>query len=411
MNILFSVHAYKPAWRVGGPIISVSALAERLVARGHEVTVLTTDSNLGQTLDVPKERYVDVNGVQVRYFRRYESSITPFFNLSYFRKSSGYLYAPEMAHELSKIGNKFDIMHTHLPFIYPTLAVARAAKKFRTPLFYHQRGVLDPARLRFRSLKKRAYIWMYERDILEQATTLIALTEAEVESYRALGVKSRVEVIPNGIDLPKTLGLSSKAFTIEELDIKGNHFVLLFLGRLHPTKGVIKLLRAFAKFAKDARDAVLVLAGPDEFGLTQQLIAEAERDGITNRVRFPGMITGVEKNAILERADLFCLPSDAEGFSMAVLEALAFKTPVVISPRCYFTEVERFGAGWVVPPDEQALLHSFREAYQQRRNLPRMGEAGYRLVSERYTWDAVVDRLLTVYREGIERFRRLQPLP
>ena len=69
MKILFVVHGYKPAWRVGGPIVSVSALAEHLAKRGHEVTVFTTNMNLDQKLDVPLKTPIRIEGVDVYYFQ------------------------------------------------------------------------------------------------------------------------------------------------------------------------------------------------------------------------------------------------------------------------------------------------------------------------------------------------------
>ena len=70
MHILYVTHGYKPAYRIGGPIWSVSAVAEGMVARGHRVTVFTTNSNLDEDLDVPVDRPVLVDGVEVWYFRR-----------------------------------------------------------------------------------------------------------------------------------------------------------------------------------------------------------------------------------------------------------------------------------------------------------------------------------------------------
>ncbi len=100
MRILFSVPGYKPAWRVGGPVVSVSSLAESLVRRGHEVTVFTTNSNLDQDLDVPTDRVVDVDGVQVRYFRRQEALKQYLPRLKYVSQSIGTLYAPQMPEAL-----------------------------------------------------------------------------------------------------------------------------------------------------------------------------------------------------------------------------------------------------------------------------------------------------------------------
>jgi glycosyltransferase involved in cell wall biosynthesis len=404
MKVLFAVHGYKPAWRIGGPVVSVSSLAEGLVRRGHEVTVFTTNSNLDEDLDVPTDRTVDVSGVNVRYFKRVEPLKRYLPHLKYLNKSIGSLYTPEMPAALNAMAPNIDLIHTHLPFNYPTLAASRAAKRWHLPLFYHQRGVLDPERLKFRALKKNIYLAIVEKPILRRATTLIALTNAEVESYRALGVDTPCRVIPNGIDIPLARTLESDSLAAGAFGIAPHHLVLLFMGRLHPTKGADRLLSAFERIASDFPDVLLVLAGPDEFDIERDFKARAQERGLANRVRFPGMVSGDKKNALLHRANLFCLPSDAEGFSMAILEALAHKTAVLISPRCFFPEVKNCGAGLITEPNVDALEGSLRELLLQPDKLVEMGMVGYKLVASEYTWAHVTDKMIDAYEEGIDRF-------
>lgn len=406
MKILFSVHAYKPAWRMGGPVISVPALAEHLVRRGHEVTVFTTNSNLDQDLDVPTDRLIDVDGVKVRYFRRQEPLQRWLPGVKYLSQSAGTLYTPEMPRALRTIASQLDLMHTHLPFVYPTLATARAAFAYRLPLFYHQRGVFDPERLKFRAFKKSAYLTLIEKPILRRATTLIGLTEAERESYAALGIRTPCSVIPNGIVMPSTADEAEVHAQLRTLGLEREHTVVLFLARLHPVKGADRALEAFLQVAALRSDARLVLAGPDEFGHETRFKDLVKAAGFTDRVIFPGMVSDPLKSALLQRADLFVLPSDAEGFSMAVLEALSHKTAVLISPRCHFPAVEAAGAGRIVDPAVPTLRDAMAELLSDRGQLRRMGEAGQRLVAARYTWDSIADQMLQTYAEGIERHRR-----
>ncbi len=408
MRILLSVHGYKPAWRIGGPAISVPALAEGLVHRGHDVTVFTTNSNLDVNLDVCTDRIVDVDGVKVRYFNREEPLKHFLPNIKYFNQSIGSLYAPDMSEALQKISSSVDLMHTHLPFIYPTLATARAAKRGGIPLFYHQRGVFDPARLKFRGLKKKVYLSLIEKPILRQATTLIALTDAERESYQALGISTPCRVIPNGIDLPNMRSSEFNAIAAENFNIEARHQVILFMGRLHPIKGVDKLLAAFEKVASKFPNALLVLAGPNEYGVERDFIMRVQASGLNQRVRFPGMVSGIAKTALLYRADLFCLPSDAEGFSMAILEALAHKTAVLISPRCFFPDVEKFGAGMIVEATVGGVEMGLNKLLVHPDLLKLMGESGYDLVREKYTWNRVTDMMIDAYEEGIKRFHWLR---
>ncbi len=120
-------------------------------------------------------------------------------------------------------------------------------------------------------------------------------------------------------------------------------------------------------------------------------------------MHFPGMITGDTKLDLLARANLFVLPSDAEGFSIAVLEALASATAVLLSPDCHFDEVEQCGAGRVVPNDAVSLEAGLRQLMGDASALAEMGQKGLGLVRERYSWDTVCATLLNVYRAGIAR--------
>jgi glycosyltransferase involved in cell wall biosynthesis len=404
MRILYAVHGYKPAFRLGGPVESVSALAEGLVGRGHDVTVATTNSNLDQDLDVPLDQAVDVEGVKVWYFRRDEPLRRWLPFVPYLSKSIGFLYAPRMREALRQAVPGVDLVHTHIPFVYPTFAAARAARRSHKPLFYHQRGVFDPERLEFRSLKKRLYIRLVERPIMRQARMLLALTEAEVASYRALGVETPCRVVPNGVDISRYRTAPVKRpDTLAEID--DDALVVLFLGRLHPIKGADVLLQAFARIAAAFPTAVLVMAGPDEWGLIEGFRKNAGLARLGLRFFFPGMVSGEEKLNLLARADLFCLPSAGEGFSVAVLEALASATPVLLSPGCHFSEVEKAKAGRVVEPTPATLGDALAELLSDPGRLLAMGARGRELVARDYTWEAIVSRLEDVYREGTEGAR------
>lgn len=402
LHILYAVHGYKPAYRVGGPIVSVAATAEELVRRGHHVTVFTSNANLDEELDVPVDQPREVDGVEVWYFQRHEylQRLLPF--VPYVSKSMGYLYTPRMRAALNRLVPGMDLVHTHMPYVYPTAAAGRAARRHHRPLFYHQRGVFDPERLKFRGVKKRAYIAAVERPLMRSATTLIALTEAERASYRALGVTTPCRIVPNGVDValyrirPRTDPRSC-------LGVPGDAFVILFMSRMHPTKGPDKLLEAFALIAREFPDSYLVLAGPDEYGLEQTLRARAQAMGLTTRVRFPGMVAGEEKYDLLGRANLFCLPSDAEGFSIAALEAMASGSAVLLSPGCHFPEVEAARAGRIVDPAPGRLAHALRELVAAPEETAQMGRRGRELVLRDYSWERVTNQLVEVYEEGIQR--------
>ena len=158
------------------------------------------------------------------------------------------------------------------------------------------------------------------------------------------------------------------------------------------------LLAAFVRVQAASPKAVLVMAGYDACGVEERWRPRLECDGYGHRVIFTGVVIGREKEDLLERADLFSLPSRGEGLSMAVLEALAHGTAVMLSPQCNFREAERAGAGVTVARDPELMAAAMESLLADPARLRAMGEAGRSLMRREYSWDVVTDRLLDVYR-------------
>lgn len=402
MKILFTAPGYKPAFKMGGPAISVSETAEKLVKRGHDVSVFATNSNLDEDLDVPTDRPVDVNGVKVWYFHHIEPLKRLFPFIPYLSGSSGYLYAPKMRSALEKVAPSLDLIHVGVPFIYPTYIGAKIAVAFNKPFFYTQHGILGPVHLQSRVYKKMPYIWFVEKPIMRKASTLIALNEFEVQSYRLLGISTKCEIIPNGINANE-YRLEPGPGIDKRFGISSQDNVILFLGRIIPFKGVELLLEAFIAVHNHIPNTTLVIAGSDDVGFEKVLKRRSRKERIGEHVIFPGMVSGDDKLDLLARADLFCLPSNGEGFSMAVLEALASATPVLISPQCNFPEVETEEVGRIVANEPDILAKAMGELLSQPNKLCEMGRRGRIFVEKKYSWNTTVSRLESIYKEGIER--------
>lgn len=402
LRILYVTPAYKPSYRIGGPIRSISSAAEKIAMKGHEVTVVTTNANLDQEVSVPLFRSVNVEGVRVWYFPRTEPLQKLFPFVPYVSRSMGFLYSPSLRRHLELEIPAADLVHTQMPFVYPTLAAGRAAFRYRIPLFYSQRGNYDPAHLQFRALKKKIYISLFERSIMKNATTLIALTETERASFREVAPSTPIEIVPNGVDVPRPRPDAPERIR-RRFGIPTDAQVILFLGRLHPIKGAEKILESFLVVAPKHPNAFLIMAGPDEWRVEEHYREYVAAAGLSSRVVFAGMVEGEEKADILARADLLSLPSIGEGFSMAVLEGLASETAVMISPGCNFPEVEEAGAGVVVERAHIAMVTALEGLLSSSERLSVMGRAGRRLVEQHYSWDVITDRMLEVYARGMER--------
>jgi len=314
------------------------------------------------------------------------------------------MYCPDLNDALRRVVPTVDAVNTHLPFIYPTYAGAQMALRAGVPLFYHQHGGFNPGSLRFRSMKKKLYLNLFEKPIMKRSTTLIALTEAERRSYRTLVGDKPCAVIPNGIDITAER-LHAAERVKERFGIDPKAPLILFMGRFHPQKGVQRLIEAFTLVAGRHRDAVLMIAGSDEWNLMGRWRELAQSRQLGDRVLFPGMLDGEDKADVLSRADLFALPSLGEGFSMAVLEALASRTAVMLSPGCNFPEAVAAGAGVVVEAEVNAMAAELSRLLGNPEALRAMGEAARPFVETYYSWDVIADRLVDVYAEGIARHR------
>jgi len=235
---------------------------------------------------------------------------------------------------------------------------------------------------------------------MRRATGLVALTPDEATSFRRLGVRTPVHLIPNGIDVERFRRLP--ATSLAGMGISIDHQVILFLARLHETKGADVLVEAFISIAQQHPRSVLVLAGDDEQGLLPRLHARIAAANLTNRVITPGLVTGEQKLDLLARADLFALPSIGEGLSMATLEALASGTPVILSRECNLPIVDTAGAGAVVNRtvgDFARALDRFLEDVALRRQA---SDCAYALARDQFGWRPILDRLETIYASAVQ---------
>jgi glycosyltransferase involved in cell wall biosynthesis len=400
MRILHISNAYKPAYRMGGTVFTSQEITRRQVALGHQVTVFTTNCNADEDLDVPVDSPQTVDGVEVWYFKRkeYIKTLLPF--VPYLSKSTGFLYAPRLRSELRRVLPEFDVVHTHTPFVYTTYAGCCEARKTGTPVVYQAHGSLDPGRLEFRSHKKRLYISLIERRLMNSATLLLALTRAEADGYKAIGVNGDCEIVPNGVDVA-AYAVQHEGIAARKFGLSDDATLVLFLGRIHRQKGADSLLEAFIAASGELSNAVLLMAGPDEHDLEKQFKRRVAEAGLTKRVVFAGMVSGELKRDLLARANLFCLPSDGEGFSIALLEALASGTATLISPGCHFPEIESAGLGLQVDPKVKNIADALLALVRDPDRLRRMGLTARDFVSRTYDWDSVVNRLIEVYGRAI----------
>lgn len=291
-----------------------------------------------------------------------------------------------------------EVLHLHGLWQGHTRQGARAARRGRVPYLIAAHGMAEPWALRHKALKKKVYTALVEGKNLRLAACLHALSRPEIGHLRSLAPRTPVCFVPNGVDLAPLEDLPPRAELEAEFPELRGKFVLLFFGRLHLKKGLDLLAEALAAVGTDRPDLHVLLAGNDD-GALAPFRQRCEALGTAGRTTWVGHVSGDRARRVWGAADAFVLPSYSEGFSMAVLEALACRLPVLATTACHFPELARADGGLIVEPNVEAVTAGLR-ALLDRSPAERagLGQRGRALVEAEYTWDRQASRLAEVYR-------------
>lgn len=388
MRIVHVVRTLDPA--AGGlPIVPVRMSAAQ-AALGHSATVLAQrdDANGAESPVL----FRDISGTD----RVGRLGVTPAGASSMFGR--GRTWA-----ELHDGFRNADIVHLHGVWDPILWAAAKTARRLGRPYVLAAHGMLDPWSLAQKRWKKRLAMTLGWRSILNEASALHLLNEDERQLVSLLGLTSRTEIIPIGVPLIEIDSGNGDSFTQKYQALAGRPYIL-FVSRLHYKKGLDFLADAFQRVAQRHPNAHLVVAGPDG-GARGEFEQRVKVAGLGERVHVLGPVSTRDKWDALAGASCFCLPSRQEGFSMAILEALAARVPAVISDACHFPEVAERGAGEVAPLDADAVAAAIDRTLSDPDRRRQMGAAGRQLVEEKYTWSRVADISIAVYERALGRQR------
>ncbi len=253
-----------------------------------------------------------------------------------------------------------EVVHLHGLWQAQTRRGASAARSARVPYLVAAHGMAEPWALRHKFWKKRIYLAFIEARNLRRASCLHALSRPEIEHLRAIAPWTPICFIPNGVDLAFAENLPPRSkLELEHPELRGK-FVLLFFARLHVKKGLDLLAEALGRIAADHPDLHLLLAGNDG-GAWAPFRDRMEQLGLGGRMSYVGHVAGERARQVWAAADAFVLPSYSEGFSMAVLEALACRLPCLITTACHFPELAAAQGAIAVNPDADSITQGLRD--------------------------------------------------
>lgn len=300
--------------------------------------------------------------------------------------------------EMRKRVHEFDVVHIHAIWNYVTWMAMREAQRAGVPYVVAPQGSLETWALGRSSKLKSLYGLLGERRLYDEAAAMQALTETESRQCREFGIKAPSAILPNGVDLQVVDAPEGELKLRERFGLSKESRVLLFLSRVFPKKGLDLLIPAFASVLKELPDWHLVIAGDDAgSGYRREMEELAHSNGGEGRIWFLGEVQGAEKFAALRDADAFTLSSYSEGLPVAVVEAMASRLPVLITPGCNIPEAESREAGWICKPTREAMERTLRSALADPAELKRRGGRARSLVEEVFNWPRIAERSIDIY--------------
>lgn len=372
----------------GGVVRAVLDLCGALAERGHGVTVLTFDDT-----DVPDA------------WKGGAGEGTPRSVLLAAPSTPLGLLPRAAVRRAAKVVAASDVVHLHVPWAMSNRQIARECRRAEVPYILSVHGMLDDWCMTQSALRKRAYLALGGRRLLQRAAFVHCTAEAERDQVMPRVRGGRGRVVPLVFDLEPYRELpgperARAAFPLADADRPK----LLFLSRLHPKKGFELLLEAAAILAHRAGEEgdpaarpVVLAAGSGEASYVASLRERAAVLGLADDVAFLGMVTA-EKVSLYQAADVFVLPTSQENFGFVLPEALACGVPAVTTKGVdIWPELEASGGAVIVPPEAEAIADAVEGLVADPERRRAMGAAGRAWVLDRLDGHRVVGEFEAMY--------------
>jgi glycosyltransferase involved in cell wall biosynthesis len=372
VNILHVTPSFHPAHIYGGPTRSVYELCCNLARAGCRVRVLTTDANgPNAVLDVDTTHEIDMTGFRVRYGHRIKDvSISPV-----------------LLRLLPEYIRWADVVHLTAVYSFPTIPTLLACRMLRKPVVWSPRGMLQRWQGTTRTTLKT--IWERVCGLVAPPTLVLHVTSEEEQRESVARLPDmKMAVIPNGIEIPHHIARVNGQKTLR----------LLFIGRLHPKKGIENLLEAFGLLNGSLPMPVsLTIAGGGDRQYTKDIKERIKQLGLTERVQMTGAVSGKDKEQMFLNADVVIVPSHTENFAMVVAESLAYGIPVIASQGTPWKRLSEEACGLWVDNRPESLAEAIKQISQMP--LRDMGLKGRQWMQKEFTGEVVAKKMIDLYQQ------------
>ncbi|WP_128923988.1 glycosyltransferase [Bradyrhizobium guangxiense] len=302
-----------------------------------------------------------------------------------------------------------DIVHVHTLWSPLNVSARQACARLGRPYVLMPHGMLDPYSLSVKALKKSIYLHIFEKHNIARAARIIYTTPEEERLAKLAGLPLPAgELVPLGANASTASKSQLQARFVAQFPQVAGKRILLFLGRLHPKKGLDRILGCLHSLRQTVPNLLLVVAGDGDAGYVDELRQRVRELSLDDNVLFAGRLDGDLKWASYAAAELFLLPSRQENFAITVAEAMQMGVPVIVTDKVNtWPYVEEAGAGLVVDEREvDAMLpRAVAEILGDDAARARMAAQGAAYARERLTWPRAIRELLACYDRVISESR------
>jgi glycosyltransferase involved in cell wall biosynthesis len=293
-----------------------------------------------------------------------------------------------------------DVLHLHGPWYPSNLQVSTLARHLAVPYGVSLHGMLDEWSMEQKTYRKLIYHALFCRRFLDQSAWIHCSAQAECAQASRWFDPARAAVLPNIVDLTPFASLDGGALARQELALgEKTRFTVLFVGRLHPKKGLELLIDAVAAMRADGLVVDVLVAGssgePDYALSLERRVAVLE---LQTQIRFLGFVSGPTKTSLYQCADLVATPSSQENFGYVQVEALACGTPVLTSKTDFSAELEASGGAEVVERDARSFATAISSLCADAARRRVMSELGRSWALATFGGDAASERFVSLYR-------------
>lgn len=369
----------------GGPPVVVERLCLSAKEQGWDASVISTSLCCED----------DGRGLQANLRRRMEIEILPTIGPHALRRVRGRL-------AIDRGVEQAEIVHAHTLWHPLNTLVRKSCARHGRKYVVMPHGMLAPYSLGQKRWRKMLYMAIAERRNLSKASRIIFTAAAEQSAAQVFPWLPPAETVPLASDHPETGLLDlARSFRAQHREVIGRRCVV-FLGRLHPKKGVDRVLKALPALIDRFPDLLFVIAGGGETAYVLQLQFLVKNMGLQSHVLFTGPLTGSEKWGALAIAEAFVLLSRQENFGISVAEAMHAGIPVIITDRVdAWPMVEAAGAGFVINDEnaEEGFASQLSALFSDARAGKRIGALGQHYARQNLTWSRVSADIIRVYEQ------------